>query len=360
MSGQALKLIEAAATERPPLSLELPEGLSFQEWEALGERLGRWQHSLNWHIGDWWAFGDHRYGERAKHAAEKIFGKEFGTIANLASVCRAFTTSRRHEDLTFTHHQEVAALEPAQADALLDRAEREQLSTRALRQAVQILRADNDRGESADDGRKAQSPATPVPTMLQRELTESYSRYVEAMEALQEYRHLTKRESSFLGVALEHLDRVNANRRPVPDDFDVVFVEQGRVACESWYRTSRVTVNRWLIERGKRRLIDERAAYLRHQSEVAHPQSTQLPPPPPDPLVALAAKAADFLRVNRYGGWIITQCPTGGWRVGTVQKTSDQLIAMAERQGFDSEMARRDVALAEPTGGTDESGKPGA
>jgi hypothetical protein len=39
-------------------------------------------------------------------------------------------------------------------------------------------------------------------------------------------------------------------QRKRPDDFDVIFVEQGRVECERWYRASRITVNRWMDEAG--------------------------------------------------------------------------------------------------------------
>jgi hypothetical protein len=45
--------------------LRLPEGLSADDWRALGEQLGRAERSVMWWIGDWWAYGEHRYGDRA-------------------------------------------------------------------------------------------------------------------------------------------------------------------------------------------------------------------------------------------------------------------------------------------------------
>lgn len=53
-----------------------------------------------------------------------------------ASVCRGFETSRRREVLSFTHHREVAALPPMEADELLDQAAHMGWSTRDLRSAV--------------------------------------------------------------------------------------------------------------------------------------------------------------------------------------------------------------------------------
>jgi hypothetical protein len=118
---------------RPALALEIPKGQTFEQWVEMGRNLSEGQRVINWWIGDWWAAGQHRYGERAKAAAEGIFGREFQSLMNAASVSRSFETSRRREVLSWSHHAEVAALPPDKADKLLDRAEREQLSTRELR-----------------------------------------------------------------------------------------------------------------------------------------------------------------------------------------------------------------------------------
>lgn len=130
MASAALAIV---SDDEPQLALDLPKGQSFEEWVEAGRNLASANKVLHWWIGDWWAAGSHRYGERAKVAAQGIFGREFQTLANLASVCRAFTTSRRREHLSFSHHAEVAALSPTKADSLLERAEREGWSVRDLR-----------------------------------------------------------------------------------------------------------------------------------------------------------------------------------------------------------------------------------
>lgn len=146
-TNAALKIID----ESPALGLDVPEGQSFEQWTEMGRSLASASKVLNWWIGDWWAAGSHRYGERAAVAAQGIFGREFGSLANLASVCRAFQTSRRREHLSFTHHAEVAGLPPAKADALLDKAERENLSTRDIRSAAQTTKATDRRPSVPDD-----------------------------------------------------------------------------------------------------------------------------------------------------------------------------------------------------------------
>jgi hypothetical protein len=137
MASTALKIVE---DEQPQLSLELPKDQAFEDWLKVGRELATANKVLNWWIGDWWAAGSHRYGERAKVAAHGIFGREFSTLASMASVCRSFETCRRRQHLSFTHHQEVAALSPATADALLDRAEREGWSVRDLRAEAIMVR----------------------------------------------------------------------------------------------------------------------------------------------------------------------------------------------------------------------------
>jgi hypothetical protein len=65
-----------------------------------------------------------RYGQRkAMVEAEEWEGPSYQTCADAAMVCRKFETSRRREVLSFNHHREVAALPPAEADAMLDEAE---------------------------------------------------------------------------------------------------------------------------------------------------------------------------------------------------------------------------------------------
>lgn len=119
--------------DRPQLWLDVPKGQTFDEWRAMGEKLHRTERVLNWWIGDWWAAGEHRYGERAKAAAEGIFGVGYQALKDMAMVARAFEPSRRRDLLTFTHHRETAALPPEEADALLSKAESESLPTRQLR-----------------------------------------------------------------------------------------------------------------------------------------------------------------------------------------------------------------------------------
>jgi hypothetical protein len=342
----ALSVIETGS-EPPSLALELPERTTFEQWVVIGRGLCLTERALNWHIGDWWAFGDHRYGERARAAAEGIFGREFQTLRDIGWVASSFETSRRHDALTFQHHREVASLPANEADALLEKAEREHLSTRDLRREVQALRVADD--AAADDDAMSASDEKRSPHG-EPELLRAYEAILDLSEELEEFRPLTRGERIMLELAETFVRKAYAGRSSkVPDDFDVIFVEQGRDACESWYRASKKTVTRWLRERGKKRLAALRADFISHQrsrgkwmtrstSLVEHHETRHDEAPvwsPEDDPVAKAA--ANFLRVSRYGGWRVSPAGEGEWFVGTVRKTSAELIAMAECQGFDRE-----------------------
>lgn len=131
-----MAVIEHQAGNLPPsgsLSLILKKGLPFEQWIEIGQELAAREKVLNWWIGDWWAFGEHEYGARAKAAAEGVFGLAFQTLVNAGSVSRKFGGNRRRLVLSWSHHAEVAALPPAEADALLDRAEAEGMTKGEVR-----------------------------------------------------------------------------------------------------------------------------------------------------------------------------------------------------------------------------------
>jgi N6-adenosine-specific RNA methylase IME4 len=135
---------------------ELPDDLSEAEWRVAGGLLGKIEHSVSWWIGDWWAFGEHKYGDRkAIVEADDWEGPGFQTCADAAYVCKAVETSRRREVLSFNHHREVAALkDPAQKDRWLATAEKDNLSVMKLRAAIK-QRAALDRTHAVEFDAKA-------------------------------------------------------------------------------------------------------------------------------------------------------------------------------------------------------------
>jgi len=106
-------------------SWEPATDMRLEEWKTAGIILGRFHRVVSWWLGDWWAFGEHRYGDRkAIVTAPDWTGPTFQTCMDAGVVSRAFEISRRHEVLPFSHHRAVAAVAPAVADAWLEQAAR--------------------------------------------------------------------------------------------------------------------------------------------------------------------------------------------------------------------------------------------
>jgi hypothetical protein len=139
--------------------------------------------------------------------------------------------------------------------------------------------------------------------------------------------------------------------RPCPDDFEVIFVEQGRLGCEAWYRASRMTVNRWMKEHGEAQLIQQRAEYVAHQRAhgqwitrqtrmVEHREVRNAAKRMPirdrrriHP--TLARQAARHLRIVRNGGFIVSPAGSDEWWVGSRRMSAAQMVDLAESKGFD-------------------------
>jgi hypothetical protein len=129
--GMAKDVVRAAFGER---GLSLSEDMTADEWRQVGSALYQADTKLQWAVGDWWAFGERRYGE-GREIAEEI-GFKYSYLANCAWVARRFEISRRRENLTFAVHQDVAAFSAPEADEILDDVEQSGLTSRALRKII--------------------------------------------------------------------------------------------------------------------------------------------------------------------------------------------------------------------------------
>jgi hypothetical protein len=92
-------------------------------------------------LGDWWLWGERRYGESAAQAAPT--GYAVGTLQEAARVADRIESPRRLGSLSWSHHQAVAALDVPEQDALLHRAAAEHLSVRDLRHEVQRAKVEH-------------------------------------------------------------------------------------------------------------------------------------------------------------------------------------------------------------------------
>jgi len=110
---------------RSRTSLELPSDMFVEDWIACGQVLGSVEGSVQWWLGDWWAYGEHAYGER------KALFEEGGPLEeldynlvknNYGYVSAHVERSVRSDLLSWFHHRHVAPLSPDEQRSWLARA----------------------------------------------------------------------------------------------------------------------------------------------------------------------------------------------------------------------------------------------
>jgi hypothetical protein len=124
--------------EVSPVGLKLPKGLFFEQWETIVAQLLMVTRACMWWWGDALAYGERKYGAMYKQALARA-DYDYQTLRDAVWVSGRFELSRRRDKLSWSHHREVAALEPQQQDALLDQAETEKMTRDELRRAVRQL-----------------------------------------------------------------------------------------------------------------------------------------------------------------------------------------------------------------------------
>jgi len=109
--------------------------LAYEDWLRYGSRLGLAGRNAAWWVGDWVRYGTTRYGSKYS-AAARVTGYDRQTLMNYVYVATRFEFSRRRENLSWSHHAELAALELEAQEKWLNRAQRERLTVRDLREAL--------------------------------------------------------------------------------------------------------------------------------------------------------------------------------------------------------------------------------
>lgn len=103
------------------VGLTLPQDLTIEEWGVIGEQIQKAANCCMWWLGDWWAYGEHAFGEEASQKLGTGYAHQ--TFKDAAWVSRKIEPSRRRDTLSWAYHREVAALDPEMQDRFLDLAD---------------------------------------------------------------------------------------------------------------------------------------------------------------------------------------------------------------------------------------------
>lgn len=147
-------ILKLACAKVEKNGLVIKEGLEPKEWidgvvKPLRDLIDTMHGSALWWWGDALAYGERKYGEMYTQALEQS-DYNYGTLRNAKLVSERIELSRRHDNLSWSHHAEVALTieDKNERTQWLKRAEKEGLSKSDLRKAIRISKS----------GRESQDP----------------------------------------------------------------------------------------------------------------------------------------------------------------------------------------------------------
>jgi len=115
--------------------LKFENDTTYEQWVEVGNSLMQATQNIMWWLGDWWNFGEHKYGELAAQALSMNI--PYSTFSSAAAVSRAIPIERRVPDLSWSHHKEVAFIDDEDVqDSLLLESVNNGFTTKGLRQKV--------------------------------------------------------------------------------------------------------------------------------------------------------------------------------------------------------------------------------
>jgi hypothetical protein len=120
--------------------IEFHEELSFEEWEALGQKLAPVGKSIGFIIGDWINYGEKRWGDKYEEAMMRT-GMAYQTLRIYAHVARRVQLFARTNKLDFVHHLVVAKIKnPEEQQHWLQMAVKHKLGKRRLQKSINFGR----------------------------------------------------------------------------------------------------------------------------------------------------------------------------------------------------------------------------
>jgi len=119
--------------------LTITGDMPYDRWEFLGQKLRAFEGSVMWWLGDWLNYGEAAYGEKYSQAIAAT-DYAYTTLAQAAWVAKAVQFCNRLQNLSWSHHREVADLDPAEQDAILDKAVQHGMTRKELREFVRIYK----------------------------------------------------------------------------------------------------------------------------------------------------------------------------------------------------------------------------
>lgn len=115
--------------------LEIVGEPSFRQWEKAGEFINRSHEAVQFWRGDWLNYGELNFDQWSQHFDPDELSSE--TLRKEKWVAQRVSSVRRRTNLSWSHHETVAELEPEEQIEMLDMAEKNNMNRATFRKAVQ-------------------------------------------------------------------------------------------------------------------------------------------------------------------------------------------------------------------------------
>lgn len=166
---------------------------SFKQWEQTGEFIKRSHEAVQFWRGDWLNYGENNFDQWTQHFDETELAAE--TLQKEKWVAKRVPLGRRRPSLSWSHHEEIADLQPDEQDEMLDIAEKNNLSVHKFRKVVRRYKMRLDAPELGDSDLE---PTDPEVFKKVQEVIDSSLTAIELLEKLPlETVHLDARDFLF-------------------------------------------------------------------------------------------------------------------------------------------------------------------
>lgn len=172
--------IEFAGFQLRKNGLTIAGSPSFKQWEEIGKFINRSAQAVQFWRGDWLNFGENTYDQWTQYFSQDE--SAYQTLANEKWVASKVPFSRRRENLSWSHHAEVADLEPEEQEVMLKKAEEEHLNRAVFRKLVRAYKQKLDLFELTEDQLK---PTDPVVFAKVTEIVNSSIHTIELLEGME-------------------------------------------------------------------------------------------------------------------------------------------------------------------------------
>jgi N6-adenosine-specific RNA methylase IME4 len=132
----SLILRDAPGIKLSQTGMQIDDDLTFAEYEQLGRDLNVIEGAVQWWRGDWLNYGERRWGEMYAQAIQDEWEVGYQALANYAWVAKQVEFSIRIENLSWTHHYQVAPLPPDEQREWLARAVENEWSVAQLKREI--------------------------------------------------------------------------------------------------------------------------------------------------------------------------------------------------------------------------------